>query len=63
MMPRLAVDVLAAFGISSSRRQDSRHRWGKPWGGAAAQAAVDANEGAIDRVVLLAHMPIATPEK
>ena len=32
-------------------------------GGAAAQAAVEARAGEIDRIVLLAHMPIATPEK
>ncbi len=32
-------------------------------GGAAAQAAVDAKSGEIDRVVLLAHMPIAAPER
>lgn len=32
-------------------------------GGAAAQASVEAPVGEIDRVVLLAHMPIAAPEK
>lgn len=32
-------------------------------GGAAAQAAVEAPPGTIDRLVLLAHMPIAEPEK
>ena len=32
-------------------------------GGAAAQAAVDARAGEIDRVVLLAHMPIKAPER
>ena len=32
-------------------------------GGAAAQAAADAPAGEIDRVVLLAHMPIGTPER
>lgn len=32
-------------------------------GGAAAQAAVDAPTGEIDRIVLLGHMPIAMPEK
>ena len=32
-------------------------------GGAAARAAVEAVPGTIDRVVLLAHMPIAAPEK
>lgn len=32
-------------------------------GGAAAQASAEATEGTIDRVVLLAHMPIAIPER
>ena len=32
-------------------------------GGAAAQASVDAPAGVIDRIVLLAHMPIELPEK
>jgi pimeloyl-ACP methyl ester carboxylesterase len=32
-------------------------------GGAAAQASVDARDGEIDRLVLLAHTPIAAPEK
>lgn len=32
-------------------------------GGAAAQAAVEAPSGAIDRIVLLAHMPVAAPEQ
>jgi pimeloyl-ACP methyl ester carboxylesterase len=32
-------------------------------GGAAAQATVEAREGEIDRVVLLAHMPIAAPAR
>lgn len=32
-------------------------------GGAAAQAAVEAPSGEIDRIVLLAHMPVAAPEK
>jgi esterase/lipase len=32
-------------------------------GGAAAQASVDAKDGEIDRLVLLAHTPIAAPEK
>lgn len=32
-------------------------------GGAAAQAAVEATAGEIERIVLIAHMPIATPEK
>jgi dienelactone hydrolase len=32
-------------------------------GGAAAQASIEAPPGTIDRLVLLAHMPIANPEK
>jgi pimeloyl-ACP methyl ester carboxylesterase len=32
-------------------------------GGAAAQAAIDARSGEIDRVVLLAHMPVDAPER
>ena len=32
-------------------------------GGAAAQASVDAPAGDVDRIVLLAHMPIKAPEK
>ncbi len=32
-------------------------------GGAAAQAAVEAKEGQIDRLVLLAHSPVSRPEK
>jgi hypothetical protein len=33
-----------------------------PDGGAAAQASIDARPGEIDRIVLLAHMPVSAPE-
>ena len=60
----LAVDVLAA--VRYLRRAGATSVsvvGGSLGGGAAAQAAVEAADGEIDRVVLLAHMPIATPER
>ena len=59
----LAMDVLAA--VRYLRQEGARPVsvvGGSLGGGAAAQAAVEAAEGEIDRVVLLAHMLIATPE-
>jgi pimeloyl-ACP methyl ester carboxylesterase len=60
----LAVDVLAAARYL--RRTGARTVavvGASLGGGAAAQASVESNEGEIDRVVLLAHMPIETPEQ
>ena len=60
----LAVDVLAA--VRYLRREGARSVsvvGGSLGGGATAQASVEAAEGEIDRVVLLAHMPIETPER
>ena len=62
--PCLAVDVLAA--VRYLRRSGARTVaivGGSLGGGAAAEASVEAAAGEIDRLVLLAHMPIATPEK
>jgi len=59
----LAVDVLAA--VRYLRQSGARMVsvvGASLGGGAAAQAAVDAREGEIDRIVLLAHMAIAAPE-
>ena len=60
----LAVDVLAA--VRYLRRGGAKTVsvvGASLGGGAAAQAAVEAKEGEIDRVVLLAHMLITTPER
>ena len=60
----LAVDVLAA--VRYLRRTGARTIYvvgASLGGGAAAQASVDANAGEIDRIVLLAHMPIPEPER
>jgi pimeloyl-ACP methyl ester carboxylesterase len=60
----LAVDVLAAVRYLQQTGAKTVAVVGASLGGgAAAQAAVEANEGAIDRVALLAHMPIAAPER
>ena len=60
----LAADVLAA--VRHLRRSGAREVsvvGASLGGGAAAQATVHAEEGEIDRVVLLAHMLIAAPEQ
>jgi pimeloyl-ACP methyl ester carboxylesterase len=60
----LAVDVLAA--VRHLRRTGARTVsivGGSLGGGAAAQASVESAPGEIDRLVLLAHMAIASPEK
>ncbi len=61
---RLELDVLAAV---SYLRDNGAKRvsvvGGSMGGGAAAQAAVKAKEGQIDRLVLLAHSPVSRPEK
>jgi dienelactone hydrolase len=60
----LAVDVLAAVRFLRRAGATSVSVVGASLGGgAAAQAAVDADSGEVDRVVLLAHMAIATPER
>jgi pimeloyl-ACP methyl ester carboxylesterase len=60
----LAKDVTAAVRYLRERGVRSVAIVGASLGGgAAAQAAVEAPPGAIDRLVLLAHMPIARPEK
>src|SRR5207248_10137086 len=60
----LAVDVLAAVrylrGIGAKTISVVGGSLG---GGAAARASVEAREGEIDRIVLLAHMLIAAPER
>ena len=60
----LSVDVLAAVRYLEGQGAKSVSIVGASLGGgAAAQASVDARDGEIDRLVLLAHMPIAAPEK
>ncbi len=60
----LAVDVLAAVRyLRQSGAKTVSVVGGSLGGGAAAQATVEAAEGEIDRVVLLAHMLIDAPEK
>lgn len=60
----LAVDVLAAVRFLRRAGATSVSVVGASLGGgAAAQAAVDADSGEVDRVVLLAHMAIAAPER
>lgn len=60
----LAVDVLAAVRyLSRAGAKTVSVVGGSLGGGAAAQATVEAGEGEIDRIVLLAHMPIAAPGK
>lgn len=61
---RLELDVLAAVGYL--RDQGAKRVsvvGGSMGGGAAAEAAVEAKEGDIDRLVLLAHSPVSRPEK
>ena len=60
----LAVDVLAAVRyLRQAGAKTVSVVGGSLGGGAAAQATVEAKAGEIDRVVLLAHMLIDTPEK
>ena len=60
----LAVDVLAAVRYLRAKGAKTVAVIGASLGGgAAAQAAVEARDGEIDRVVLLAHMPIKAPER
>jgi dienelactone hydrolase/molybdopterin converting factor small subunit len=62
--PCMAVDVLAA--VRYLRRAGARNIaviGGSAGGGAAAQASIDAADGEIDRLILLAPMPIDAPEK
>jgi len=60
----LAADVLAAVRYLKSEGAKTVSIVGASLGGgAAAQASVEARDGEIDRIVLLAHMPIAAPEK
>ncbi len=60
----MAVDVLAAVRyVRASGAKSVAVLGGSAGGGAAAQAAVDAAEGEIDRLVLLAPMEIASPER
>ncbi len=60
----LAKDVLAAIEYLRSTGAKSVSVVGASLGGgAAAQASIEAPGGAIDGLVLLAHMPISTPEK
>jgi pimeloyl-ACP methyl ester carboxylesterase len=60
----LAADVLAAVRfLRSSGAMSVSVVGGSLGGGAAAQASVEAGAGEIDRIVLLAHAPIAAPER
>ncbi len=60
----LAKDVLAAVRhLSRSGAKTVSIVGGSLGGGAAAEASIEAKPGEIDRVVLLAHMLIDTPEK
>ena len=60
----LANDVLAAVRYLRETGAKSVSIVGASLGGgAAAQAAVEATAGEIERIVLIAHMPIAAPEK
>jgi pimeloyl-ACP methyl ester carboxylesterase len=60
----LAKDVLAAVRYLRNSGAKTVSVVGASFGGgAAAQATIDAKEGEIDRVVLLAHMLIKSPEK
>jgi len=60
----LAVDVLAAVRWLRKHGVRTVSVVGASLGGgAAAQAAIEAREGEIDRLVLLAHMLVTTPER
>ena len=60
----LAKDVVAAVRhLSRTGAKTVSIVGGSLGGGAAAQATIDAQPGEIDRIVLLAHMLIDTPEK
>ena len=61
---RFQLDVLAAVRYLRARGAKTVSVVGGSFGGsAAAQASVEAQPGEIDRVVLLAHSPIETPEQ
>jgi pimeloyl-ACP methyl ester carboxylesterase len=60
----LARDVLAAVRyLRRTGAQSVAVVGGSLGGGGAAQASVEAAPGEIDRIVLLAHLPIAAPER
>jgi len=60
----LRFDVLAAVRYLRASGTDSVAVVGASMGGgAAAEAAVEAKPGEIDRLILMAHVPIAHPEK
>jgi pimeloyl-ACP methyl ester carboxylesterase len=60
----LAKDVLAAVRhLRLAGVKQVSIVGGSLGGGAAAQASIEAEAGEIDRIVLLAHMPIAEPER
>jgi esterase/lipase len=60
----LSIDVLAAVRYLRNQGAKTVAVVGASLGGgAAAQASVDAVDGEIDRLVLLAHTPIAAPER
>jgi pimeloyl-ACP methyl ester carboxylesterase len=60
----LAEDVLSAVRYLRARGATSVSVVGASLGGAgAARASIEVSEGEIDRIVLLAHMPIAEPER
>ncbi len=60
----LAGDVLAAVRyLRETGARTVSVVGGSLGGGAAGQAAVEAREGEIERVVLLAHLPIVAPER
>jgi dienelactone hydrolase len=60
----LSKDVIAAVDYLRSTGAKNVSLVGASLGGgAAAQASIETAPGIIDRLVLLAHMPIATPEK
>ena len=60
----MAVDVLAAVRyLRASGATTVSVIGGSAGGGAVAQASIDANPGEIDRIVLLAPMEIAAPDK
>jgi dienelactone hydrolase len=60
----MAIDVLAAIRyLRESGATTVSVVGGSAGGGAVAQASVDAKPGEVDRIVLLAPMPIPTPER
>jgi pimeloyl-ACP methyl ester carboxylesterase len=60
----LAVDVLAAIAhLRATGAEKVSLVGGSLGGGAAAQAAIEAGPGGVDRLVLLAHMSVDAPER